>query len=223
MKVRGFMIVRDSIQQQFKQAFPEERIHAVRALVDLAYESADALYQYQPNEGMYNLLRETKVGKGIWADVLRAGIACAAKMFCKKGILPYVFETPMNCARNCHHVKLCDGDVQLYFARTQYQKDIPRKALYRASDIFQQNLFDKTFEIGKISTFAATYGDGGDHVFRYGCIGVPGEKAWIYSEPLKTGAYQYPTKQEKTEILVQLNEEFRKGLRRDEKNNGGVE
>lgn len=223
MKVRDFVVSKDSIQQRFKQAFPTERIHAIRALIDFAYESADALYQCQPNEGMYNLLQETKVGKGIWADILRASIACAAKMFCKKGVLPYIFKTPMNCARNCHHVKLCDENIQLYFARTQYQKDMPRKALYRASDMFQQNLFYETFDIRKISTFAATYGDGGDHVFQYGRIGIPGEKAWIYSEPLKAGAYRYPTKQEKTEILVQLNEEFRKQLRRDEKNNGGVE
>ena len=63
MKVRDFVVSKDNIQQQFKQVFPAERIHAIRALIDFAYESADALYQYQPNERMYNLLQETKVEK----------------------------------------------------------------------------------------------------------------------------------------------------------------
>ena len=215
------MITKERIQQQFEQQFPPERIHAVRALVDLAYENADTLYKYQPNDGIYNLLRATNVGKGIWADILRASIACSARMFCEKGILPYIFETQMNCARNCH-VRLYSEDVCLYFARTQYNKDIPQKALYRASDLVQTRLFDEESDIKKIATYAATYGDGGEHVFRYGCIGIPGEKGWIHSEPLKAGVYQYPTKKEKDEILIQLDENFKELLRRDEKNNGGI-
>ena len=216
------MITKEHIQQQLWQQFPPERIHAVRALVDLAYENADTLYKYQPNDGIYNLLRATNVGKGIWADILRASIACSARMFCEKGILPYIFETQMNCARNCHHVRLYSEDVCLYFARTQYNKDIPQKALYRASDLVQTRLFDEESDIKKIATYAATYGDGGEHVFRYGCIGIPGEKGWIHSEPLKAGVYQYPTKKEKDEILIQLDENFKELLRRDEKNNGGI-
>ena len=216
------MITKERIQQQFEQQFPPERIHAVRALVDLAYENADTLYKYQPNDGIYNLLRARNVGKGIWADILRASIACSARMFCEKGILPYIFETQMNCARNCHHVRLYSEDVCLYFARTQYNKDIPQKALYRASDLVQTRLFDEESDIKKIATYAATYGDGGEHVFRYGCIGIPGEKGWIHSEPLKAGVYQYPTKKEKDEILIQLDENFKELLRRDEKNNGGI-
>lgn len=216
------MITKDRIQQQFEQEFPMERIHAVRALVDLAYESADTLYKYQPNDGMYNLLRATNVGKGIWADILRAGIAYSARLFCEKDILPYIFETPMNCARNCHHVRLYREDVCLYFARTQYNKDIPRKALYRASDLIQTRLFDEESDINKIKTYAVTYGDGGEHEFRYGRIGIPGEKNWIHSKPLKVGAYQYPTQKEKNEILVQLDENYKALLRRDEKNNGGI-
>lgn len=216
------MITKEGIQQQFEQEFPPERIHAVRALVDLAYENADTLYKYQPNDGIYNLLRATNVGKGIWADILRASIACSARMFCEKGILPYIFETQMNCARNCHHVRLYSEDVCLYFARTQYNKDIPQKALYRVSDLVQTRLFDEESDIKKITTYAATYGDGGEHVFQYGCIGIPGEKGWIHSEPLKAGVYQYPTKKEKDEILIQLDENFKELLRRDEKNNGGI-
>ena len=216
------MITKEDIQQQFEHQFPSERIHAVRALVDLAYESADALYRYQPNNGIYNLLRATNVGKGIWADILRASIACSARTFCEKGILPYVFETQMNCARNCHHVRLYNEEVQLYFARTQYHKDIPKKALYRASDIVQIRLFDEESTIKKIETYAATYGDGGDHEFQYGRIGVPGETGWIHSESLKVGAYRYSTKKEKDEILVQLDESFKELLRRDEKNHGGI-
>lgn len=216
------MITKDSIQQQFEREFPPERIHAVRALIDLAYESADTLYRYQPNDGI-NLLRATNMGKEIWADILRASIAYSAKIFCEKGILPYTFETQMNCAHNCHHLRLYNKDGRLYFARTQYNRDIPRKALYRVSDIIQTRLFDEEASIKKIETYAATYGDGGEHEFRYGRIGIPGEKDWIHSKPLEVGGYQYPTKKEENEILVQLDETYKELLRRDEKNNGGIQ
>lgn len=218
----NLVITRESIQHQFKQAFPPERIHAVRAVIDLAYESADALYKYQPPDGRYNFLRATDVGKGIWADLLRASIAYTAKVFCEKGILPYTFETQLNCARNSHHIRLCNEGIYLYFARTQYRKDIPKKALYRGIDLIHSSLFDEKSDIKKIRIFAATYGDGGEHEFRYGCVGIPGEKNWIYYEPLKVGLYQYPTRQEKNEILVQLDEKFKEQLRKDKKNNGGT-
>lgn len=212
----------DYFQQQFRNRFKTQRIHAIRAMVDSAYENADKLYHGSLDD---NLFCATLIGKDIWADVLRASIACAGKVFCKKGILPYRFATPENLARNIHHVRFdaVDDAYSLYLARVEYPQENPHSALYRPkyNDI-RISLFDNNDKPEKrVDTFTATYGDGGDHVFKYGNIGILGENSWLYHESLDSGAYQYTTKQDNDDMLVEFDETFKKFLEKDDESGGG--
>ena len=96
------MEIHDSYKKKFKEAFPKQTIHAIRAAFDLGYESVDNLYR---NTSIANFLSETLIGIDIRADILRASLACSFKKFCDKGILFYKFNTPENTARNSHHIR----------------------------------------------------------------------------------------------------------------------
>ena len=218
------MEIHDSYKKKFKEAFPKQTIHAIRAAFDLGYESVDNLYR---NTSIANFLSETLIGIDIRADILRASLACSFKTFCYKGILPYIFNTPENTARNSHHIRLDSIygiEHALYLARVEYPQEIPRSTLYRPQyDDIELSLFDTNSSIrSRVDTFTATYGDGGKHSFQYGNIGILGTKSWLYCEPLEVGVYRYTTDQENKDILVSLDEDLEKILQKGDKNNGGT-
>lgn len=208
------------IQKQFSNEFSKSTIHAIRAMFDFGYEQADYMYNVDNNN---NCLISTDIGKDIWADILRAGIAASAKFFCKKGILPFEFYTKLNSSQNSHHIELHHSDKILYVARIDYASCIPTKALYRPTyNDIQENLFYPSNQnFNEINVFVATYGDNGKHYFQYGNIGILGENSWLLSSPLERGAYR-ASKSEQDDVLVSINEEFKKSLEKDE-NNGGTE
>lgn len=207
-------------QKQFVKEFSNNDIHAIRAMLDLGYEKADYLYSLDQKN---NCLIDTAIGKkDIWADILRAGIASAAKFFCKKGILLFEFQLKSNSCNNSRHIELYRDGKTLYFARTEYPDYIPPKALYRPTyNNIQENLFwAKPLAPKEINNFVATYGDNGEHAFQYGKVGILGEKSWLHSVPLVGGAYKMLSKSENEVVLVDLEENFVKFLEKDDINGG---
>lgn len=208
-------------EKQFLDTFSTNDIHAIRGLVDLGYETANHLYMLKLPD---NCLTTTIIGEDIWADILRAGLACAAKKYCEKGIIPFKFKTPSNKAKNIHHVEMCYENKTLYLARIEYATAIPIKALYRPTfNSIEYDIFEKKYneQEKEINTFTATYGDNGGHFFKYGSVGILGEKDWLYRKPLGQGPYKILTKHENDELLVDLEKEFEESLMKDDINVGG--
>ena len=210
--------LRNESQCQFKKLFHPRDIHAIRAMIDDGYEAVKELYALRITD---NFLLDTHIGRhDIRAHLLRAAIASSAKKYCQKGVIGFSFSEEPNAAMNCRHIKLSKDDSSLYLARVERHDEIPHKTLYRpVVGMVQGNLFEETdWNLGKINTYTATYGDGGEEYFRFGNIGILGESNWWYCEPLEPGAYKVFSKQEKGELLVELNDELLQKMKKsDEK------
>ena len=210
--------LRNESQRQFRKLFHPGDIHAIRAMIDDGYEAVNKLYTLAITD---NFLLDTYIGRrDIRAHLLRAAIASSAKKYCQKGVIDFLFSEVPNAAMNCRHIKLSKDDSSLYLARVERPDEIPHKTLYRPIvGMVQGNLFEEPdWDLEKIKTYTATYGDSGDDCFRFGNIGVLGESNWWYCEPLELGAYKVLSKQEKGELLVELNEELLQKRKSADKN-----
>ena len=201
----------DNVRQQFEEFFKSKTIHAIRAMFDNGYENADLLYQREKD----SLLQLTKIGKEIWADVLRASMANSARIFCIKGILPFKFATKTNHAKNSSHVELThDAGFKLFLARVESPREVPHSALYRPNiDVVQMSLFDDEPADTMVRTYTATYGDSGKHEFCFGNVGVAGKREWIVKRSLEQGPYRYTNNQEDDEMLISLTDSFEEMLK----------
>ncbi len=210
--------IEEHYKRLFFKVFKKRDTYAIRGMFDESYTICNELYSRN------TFLNDTEIGiKDIRADILRAAVAKTAKLYCKKGILPFDFTTPPNSIGNCRHVELRFGDKSLYLARVDYPSCIPKKVQYRPCvPSLQMNLF-YDFQHDKeesIDVFLATYGDSGANKFKFGNIGILGEVSWLFAYPLQQKMYRYITRTEKDELLVELDDSI---IREDEDNAGGGE
>ena len=219
MKGAHKMDIMDYFEEQLKQNFPQQRIHAIRALLDESYEIVDEMYRRNSDQ----LLTSTHLGKDIRADILRACIAHVAQKYCYDGILPYKFATPTNHAKNSHHVRLSNANISIYFARVETSQEVPRYALYRPTyNNIQGTLFgENNWDLSPVNVFCVTYGDSGESQFKYGNIGVLGKSSWLSKLPLTQGAYVCSKPHEKEELLVELADALKDDLKKDDKDARG--
>lgn len=214
--------IRRFYECEFFKVFRQRDIHAIRGMIDEAYVLNNELYTRN------TFLQETEIGrKDVRAHNLRAAIAKVAKLYCTKGILPYVFTTASNSIGNCRHVELKFNNNTLFLARIDSPGNIPCKAQYRPTvpdfeyDLFALNQKPLLCEEQPIDVFLATYGDIDRESFRFGDIGILGGESWLFSTPLKQGVYRYIEKKESDDLLVELTENAEKEIGKDEKNEKG--
>lgn len=158
------------LQNAFMEIFTAEIQETLTKLLLDAYDMRAEAFEQSA------LLKNTQIGQGLKAHVLRAAIEKVSMLYCVKEFLPWSFEIQKNMAGNCKHIEFKNNDSRIYFSRVQNEEMKPKSVKYRPD--IEINMF--TESIPPIDTFLITYGESRINNRKFAGVGIPGTDSWLY-------------------------------------------